>query len=76
MTPVTYTVKRRPGGWAVEFGDEWLCCYRTQQQAIAFARQLGHNGWHDGGAPAEIQVLSPTGRLTIECVYGQDARSA
>ena len=76
MNRLTYTVKRRPGGWAVEFGDERLCCYRSQEQAIAHARQLGHNSWRDGGAPSEIQVLSPTGRLTIECVYGHDAHPA
>ena len=76
MTRLTYIVKRRPGGWAVEYGDEWLCCYRTQEQAIAHARQLGHNGWRDGGAPSEVQVLGVTGVLRTECVYGKEALPA
>lgn len=76
MTRLTYIVKRRPGGWAVEYDDEWLCCYRTQEQAIAYARLLGHNGWHDGGIPCEIQVLSTTGLLRTEYVYGQERQPA
>lgn len=75
MATLTYTVKRRPGGWAVEYGDEWLCCYRTQEQAIAHARQLGHNGWRDGGATSEIRVQTPTGLVRTECVYGEAALS-
>lgn len=76
MTKLTYIVKRRPGGWAVEYDDEWLCCYRTQEQAIAHARQLGHNGWRDGGQPSEIMVQGPTGLTRRECTYGQDAAHA
>jgi hypothetical protein len=76
MTLITYTVKRRPGGWAVEYGDEWLCCYRTQEQAIAHARQLGHNGWHDGGAPSENLVETDTGRTRSEYVYGEASLTA
>ena len=76
MARLTYTIKRRPGGWAVEYGDDWLCCYRTQEQAIVHARLLGHNGWRDGGAPSEIQVLGVTGVLRTEWVYGKDAQQA
>ena len=76
MSRLTYTVKRRPGGWSVEYGDQSLCCYRTQEQAIAHARQLGRDGWTDGGTPSEIKVLGVTGLLRTECVYGQEAQTA
>jgi hypothetical protein len=76
MTRTTYTVKRRPGGWAVEYGDEWLCCYKSQEQAIAHARQLGHNEWRGSGRPCEIQVQAATGVTRIECVYGSEAQLA
>ena len=76
MNRLTYTVRRRPGGWAVENGEEWLCFYRAQEQAIAHARQLGHDGWHEGGAASEILVESPTGRVTTEYVYGETVLSA
>ena len=76
MARLTYTVTRRPGGWAVEYGDELLCCYRTQEQAIAHARQLGHDGWRDRGTPSEIRVQSPTGLVRTECVYGQSSLPA
>jgi hypothetical protein len=76
MRRETYTVKRRPGGWSVENGEQSLCCYRTQEQAIAHARQLGHDGWRDGGMPAEVRVLGVTGLWRLECVYGQETHPA
>ncbi|HTI66429.1 MAG TPA: DUF2188 domain-containing protein [Caulobacteraceae bacterium] len=76
MTRLTYTVKRRPGGWAVQSDDEQLCCYRTQEQAIAHARQLGHNRWREAGQPCEIQVQGATGLTRTECVYGHEAQLA
>ena len=32
MTLITYTVKRRPGGWAVEYGDEWTAILDTDSR--------------------------------------------
>jgi hypothetical protein len=70
MTRHTYTVTRRPGGWAVETDDQMLCCFRTLEQAIAQARELGRAGWREHGEPAEVQVLGVTGLIRTEVVYG------
>lgn len=73
MTRHTYTVMRRPGGWAVETGEQMLCCFRTQEQAIAQARELGREGWREHGEPAEVQVLGVTGLVRVEATYGLEA---
>jgi hypothetical protein len=71
-----YNVVRRPGGWAVEFDGQSLCCYRRQVEAVARARQLGREGWCAGGAPSEILVEVATGRLHTEVVFGHDRTGA
>ena len=66
MTYLTYFVVRQPGGWAVKYDGTVLCCYRTQEQAIAQARLLGR----DLGKDCDIQVQEPlSGRFRTEAVY-------
>jgi hypothetical protein len=66
MTHPTYFVVRRSGGWAVQYDDIELCCYRTQEQAVAQARLIGREH-----GQAEIRVQEPvTGRFRIEATYG------
>lgn len=70
MTRQIYTVTRRPGGWAVESDEQILCCFRSQEQAIAEARSLGRADWRERGSPSEILVLDVTGLRRTEAVYG------
>jgi hypothetical protein len=72
MTRQTYHVVRRPGGWAVEYDSKVLCCYRSLEQAVAQARELGREDWRAAGRPSEIQVQSVTGRFRVEAIYGHD----
>ena len=75
MSRLIYNVVRHPGGWAVEYDDQKLCCYRTQEQAIAHARQLGRDGWHVEGRPCQIQVRSITGLLRTEATFGHELQA-
>ncbi len=70
MSRLIYKVVRRPGGWAVEYDDQTLCCYRSQEQAIAEARLLGRSGWEQGGRPSRVQVHSTTGLVRTEATFG------
>jgi hypothetical protein len=66
MSHPTYFVVRRAGGWAVQYDETELCCYRTQEQAIAQARLIGRER-----GQAEIRVQEPvSGRFRIEAMYG------
>ncbi len=66
MIQMTYFVVRQPGGWAVRYDDNVLCCYRTQEQAVAQARLLGR----ERGVTCDVQVQEPvTGRFRTEAVY-------
>lgn len=63
----TFYVIRQPGGWAVEYDDKVLCCFRSQEQAVAEARLIGRER-HEA---CEIKVQEPTtGRFRIEASYG------
>lgn len=67
MSQVSYYVVRQPGGWAVEYDARVLCCYRTQEQAIAQARLLGR----ERGEACDIMVQEvATGRFRTEASYG------
>ena len=70
MTRLTYNVVRRPGGWAVEYDSTVLCCFRTFEQAVAQARQLGRDGWEGRGHPSLIQVETPHGVIRTEATFG------
>jgi hypothetical protein len=69
---LTYNVVRRPGGWAVEYDSAVVCCYRTLEQAIAQARQLGRDGWETRGYPSLVQVETIHGAIRTEVAFGQD----
>ena len=67
MAHLTYFVVRRPGGWAVEYDETVLCCFRTHEQAVAQARLIGR----ERGMPCDIKVEEPfTGRFRTEVTYG------
>ena len=70
MAQLTFKVVRHPGGWAVEFDDRILCCYRSQEQAIAQARLIGRDRWEDDGSHARVEVESVTGGRRIEVTFG------
>jgi hypothetical protein len=66
MAQTTYYVVRQPGGWAVEYDDTVLCCYRTMEQAVAQARLIGR----ERGVPCEVKVQEPaTGRFRTEACF-------
>jgi hypothetical protein len=66
MAHLNYFVVRRPGGWAVEYDETTLCCYRTQEQAVAQARLIGR----ERGLPCEVKVQEPiTGRFRTEACF-------
>ena len=66
---LVYDVVRRTGGWAVAQGELTLCSYRSQEQAIAQARLLGHDAF-DQGATSHIRVQTLLGAFRIEYSYG------
>jgi hypothetical protein len=67
MAHLTYYVRRQPGGWAVEYDNSVLCCFRTQEQAVAQARLLGR----DRGEACEVKVQEiTTGRFRTEATFG------
>jgi hypothetical protein len=72
MSRLTYNVVRRPGGWAVEYDANILCCYRTLEQAVAQARQLGRDGWEGDGRPSLVQVETPHGAIRTEIAFGHE----
>jgi len=66
MSHPTYYVVRRSGGWAVQYDDVELCCYRTHEQAVAQARLIGRER-----GQAEIRVQDPaSGRFRVEATFG------
>jgi hypothetical protein len=66
MDHANYYVVRQPGGWAVEYDDKVLCCFRTQEQAVAQARLLGR----ERGVACDILVQEiSTGRFRTEVSY-------
>jgi hypothetical protein len=71
MAHVTYYyVVRQPGGWAVEYDDKVLCCFRSQEQAVAQARLIGR----ERNEACEIKVQeATTGRFRTEASYGLPA---
>jgi hypothetical protein len=70
MAHLTYYVVRQPGGWAVKYDSQVLCCFRTQEQAIAQARLLGR----ERGEACDIQVQElTTGRFRTEVTFGNVA---
>ena len=66
MARVTYYVVRQPGGWAVEYDDKVLCCFRTQEQAIAQARLIGRE--RKESCDVMVQEIA-TGRFRTEATY-------
>jgi hypothetical protein len=74
MVQLTYKVVRRPGGWAVEYDDQVMCCFKSQEQAIAEARLLGRTHWEQGGQPSQVQVQSITGLVRTEATFGHEHR--
>ena len=72
MSRLTYHVVRRPGGWAVEYEAVILCCYRTFEQAVAQARQLGRDGWEGKGRPSQVKVETPHGAIRTEITFGHE----
>lgn len=69
---LVYDVVRRSGGWAVANGEQTLCCYRSQEQAIAQARLLGHEAF-DRGVTSHIRVQTLLGVFRTEYSYGAPA---
>lgn len=70
MARTTYYVIRQPGGWAVEYDDKVLCCFRSQEQAIAQARLVGR----ERNEACEVKVQEPaTGRFRTEASYDAHA---
>jgi hypothetical protein len=76
MSRLTYNVVRRPGGWAVEYDATVLGCYRAFEQAVAYARQLGRDGWEGRGAPSLVQVETIHGSIRTEVTFGQDTHAS
>jgi hypothetical protein len=72
MTRLTYNVVRRPGGWAVESETGSHCCYRTFEQAVAQARQLGRDGWEADGHPSLVRVETVHGAIRTEVSFPQE----
>ena len=72
MTRLTYKVVRSPGGWAVEYDGRMVCCFKSQEQAIAEARLLGRTHWEEGGQPSRVQVHSTTGLVRTEATFGHE----
>ena len=68
---LVYDVVRHTGGWAVAQGETKLCSYRSQEQAIAHARLLGHDAY-DRGETCAIRVQTHGGDFRTECTYGVD----
>jgi hypothetical protein len=66
---LTYSVVRRPGGWAVVSDAVALCCYRNLEEAVARARQLGRDDWEAQGHPTEVQVETVYGQVRTEIVF-------
>ncbi len=64
-----YDVVRQSGGWAVAHREQTLCCYRSQEEAIAKARLLGHDAF-DRGATSHIRVQTLLGVFRTEHSYG------
>ena len=69
MAHQTYYVVRQTGGWAVEYEDTILCCYRTQEQAIAQARLLGRE--HADSCEVQVQEIT-TGKFRTEATFGAE----
>lgn len=67
MAETTYYVVRQPGGWAVEYDDKVLCCFRNQEEAIARARLIGRE--RKESCEIKVQEVS-TGRFRTEASYG------
>jgi hypothetical protein len=51
-----------------------MCCFKSQEQAIAEARLLGRTHWEQGGQPSRVQVHSITGLVRTEATFGQEQR--
>jgi hypothetical protein len=66
---LVYDVVRQSGGWAVAQGEQTICCYRSQEEAIAQARLLGHDAF-DRGATSHIRVQTLLGDFRMEYSYG------